>query len=199
MIKSSRSEEAATLADYMGRYFQFITRDTQNEESLEREVAHAQTYTNIQSLAYGNRIQVSFPDPPAEAAEMQVPRLVLQPLLENAFEHALESKRRDAALSVGYRIIGRSLEIDVADNGEELSDEALDELNRRLSELESGEPARIVDQTSGLLNVHRRLVLRFGPRAGIKLYRSSQGGLLVRLSLPLADAPTRPLVQDAKL
>jgi two-component system sensor histidine kinase YesM len=130
---------------------------------------------------------------------MQVPRLVLQPLLENAFEHALEGKRRDAALSVGYRIVGRSLEIDVADNGEELSDERLVELNRRLSELESGEPARIVDQTSGLLNVHRRLVLRFGPRAGIKLYRSSQGGLLVRLSLPLTDTPTRPVVQDAKL
>jgi two-component system sensor histidine kinase YesM len=154
-------------------------------------VAHARTYSDIQSLSFGDRITVDFPEPPAEVARLKVPRLVLQPLLENAYEHALEHRTVGAELHVSYMERGSRLDILVEDNGERISDDEISELNRKLRDSEHA-PVTEREHRTGLANVHRRVLLRYGPGYGVELSRSAHGGLRVRLSIPIPSARDEP-------
>ena len=70
----------------LGQYFQYITRSAKDDVELEREADHAKAYANIQMIRFGDRIRVEFGEIPQEARALPVPRIILQPLLENAFE-----------------------------------------------------------------------------------------------------------------
>lgn len=70
--------------------------------------------------------------------------------------------------------------ISVEDNGDDLDDEKLNELRNRLANC-----ANHIDETTGLINVHRRIQLRYGDSYGLELSRSELGGLKVRIHLGL--------------
>ncbi|MCX7657034.1 MAG: histidine kinase, partial [Treponemataceae bacterium] len=82
-------DKAALYAEKLGSYFKYITRNRQEEVALEKEVEHARIFTDIQSMRFSRRIKIEFGCLPEECRDWIVPRLILQPLLENAFEHGL--------------------------------------------------------------------------------------------------------------
>jgi len=78
------------FTEQLGEYFRFVTRSAADEVPLSAEVNHARVYTEIQAMRFSNRIKVYFDDMPEEYSKIQVPRLILQPIIENAFVHGLE-------------------------------------------------------------------------------------------------------------
>ncbi|CAI6084073.1 sensor histidine kinase [Cohnella sp. JJ-181] len=175
--KDEDLESVVRLCQYMGDYFQYITRNASDEVPLEIEVRHAITYVDIQNMRFSNRIDVTFGEIPEGCGQTAVPRLILQPLLENAYKHGLEKKLRDGKIVVDIRRDGRRIVIAVGDNGEMLTDERLEALVRSL-----GHQTPNTEYT-GLLNVHRRLRLRFGEDAGVAVSRSELGGLRVEIRI----------------
>ncbi|HZG88180.1 sensor histidine kinase [Paenibacillus sp.] len=173
------NDNIARFTSYLGDYFRFITRDGESDTRLDDEANHARTYTEIQAFRFGPRIRAEFGELPPEAAELRVPRLILQPLIENAYTHGLEKKTKDGRLRVGFRTDGNALSIVVEDNGETLAEDALRELRERLRAPETSA------ESTGLLNVHRRLRIRYGAPYGLSLERSIEGGLLAELRIPL--------------
>lgn len=61
---------------------------------MEKEVLHGKTYMEIQTVRFANRIATYFGDLPEGTADIPVPRLILQPIIENAYIHALEKKAK---------------------------------------------------------------------------------------------------------
>ncbi|HZG57813.1 sensor histidine kinase [Paenibacillus sp.] len=171
--KDEDLESVVRLCRYMGEYFQYITRNASDEVSLESEVRHAKTYVDIQNMRFSNRIDVEFGTLPEGCGHAAVPRLVLQPVLENAYKYGMEKKLKNGKIAVGIRREGRRVVVSVEDNGESLTDDALAALEEGLL-FQSPET-----EYTGLLNVHRRLRLRFGDEAGIAVSRSELGGLKV--------------------
>ncbi|MCC3375251.1 histidine kinase [Cohnella sp. REN36] len=174
LIKSDRHKETAyRFCLYIGEYFHFITRNDADDIPLETEVEHSRTYVEMQKICYGERIEASFD---VEAPDIVVPRLVLQPIIENAYKHALGNMPGKGALRVrGERHEG-GWACCVEDNGDAITDEAIEQMNRKLRV--TGQP---LEETTGLVNVHRRLQLRYGPGFGISMMRSELGGLKVRI------------------
>ena len=181
LIKQEDTKNASAFSRMMGKYFEYITRNAHDEASLTKEVEHARIYVDIQALRFEGRIAVEFGEIPPCAAEMMVPPLILQPIIENSFKHGLEDRLTEGLLKVSF-LVDRNegdpvLLAKVEDNGESLDDAALDLLRTSFRESDSG--------ITGLINIHRRLALRFGPSAGLRAERSDLGGLSIVMVLPL--------------
>lgn len=160
----------------LGDYFQFITRNASDFLPLREEVEHARTYSEIQFMRFPSRLTIQFEDLPDEVKEIQVPRLILQPILENAFKYAVEQTKVKGLITMRFQQEDRALRIIVEDNGTDLSESKLSALQKLLNDTSNIE-------TSGLINIHRRLRLIYGDEHGLFLERSAMGGLKVTLQL----------------
>lgn len=178
LVQMREHELADRMFRHLGSYFQFITRNGAETVTLEQEMKHASSYVEIQKFRFSGTIEVEQEELPAAWAQAEVPRLIVQPLIENAYLHGLENKTGEGRLHIGFREEpdGR-LRIEIQDNGEELDELRLERLRKSVS------AADRAIETTGLLNIHRRLQLKFGPDCGLSLSRSALGGLKAELTI----------------
>ncbi|WP_391573762.1 sensor histidine kinase [Cohnella sp.] len=181
MAQLEDNENVIRLTKHLGEYFQFITRDGAEEVSLEKEIHHARTYTEIQTIRFSPRIEANFGDLPEGLENRLVPRLILQPIIENAYNHSLEKKSKGGWLNVEMDVYGEHLVITVEDNGQQLTPDKLEEMRNRLQSYD--EPA----ESTGMLNVHRRLKIKYGETGGLRLSTGERGGLKVEIVIPLGE------------
>lgn len=112
-------EEAIRFTDQLAKYFRFITRNKRDTVPLEQEVDHARNYVMLQLSRFSDRVSVSFEDVPDSLKPIGVPRLLMQPLVENAFVHGLENVDEGGLLRVSFRARSDGAIISVEDNGED--------------------------------------------------------------------------------
>jgi two-component system sensor histidine kinase YesM len=180
-------ETASALASHLGEYFKFLTRTALDTVPLAEELSHARIYTRIQASRFSGRIQVSFDELPPQYTEMTVDRLIVQPVIENAFEHGLKNKIENGMLRVFFTEREEALIINIEDNGDEIEDAAIESLNTRVRIPEDDFAAGSVEVTS-ILNIHRRICYRMGNHAGLRFRRGPLGGLLAELILVTGTA-----------
>lgn len=187
MAKTGDTERIEQLTTLLGEYFQFVTRNASDLVTMEQEIHHARMYTEIQAMRFSRRITVRF-DKLSEALKpVQVPRLIVQPIVENAFKHSLEKKAIEGLIIVRFEQEEAYIRIIVEDNGDRLTDETLAQLKKSLNACQ--EQA----ETTGLVNIHRRIRITFGEESGLLVERSELGGLRVTILLTTggegADVP----------
>jgi len=185
LIRLGNRDKAMQFAEYLGRYFQFVTRNASDEITLEHDVLHAQTYVDIQSICFDQRVAVFFQPPPEEIKHHVVPRLILQPVLENCFNHVFERQLSQGELSVSFSFDEQYIHIDVEDNGKHMDDRQLEHLTTKLAQAD-----RSTEESTGMINVHRRLRLMFGEQSGLVLSRSELGGLRTTIVIERKDVAT---------
>ncbi|SDW90828.1 sensor histidine kinase [Paenibacillus sp. CF384] len=173
-------DNAKALTRNLGTYFRYITRSSSDEVELQQEMDHVRSYAAIQSIRFGSKLQIELDELPTEAKTIRVPRLILQPIVENAFEYGLEDHPDQGQLRISCALSAGLLTIQVEDNGENLSDDLLKDISSRMKIKDAAV------ETTGMLNVHHRLQLSLGSSAGLSLSRSALGGLAVRIQIPAA-------------
>lgn len=172
MVKGGKNKEAEELSKHLGSYFQYLTRNESDYLSLKQEAAHAREYGMIQGTRFLNRIKVDFEEIPQKFCDISVPRLILQPLLENAFEHGLKNKIKDGQLWVHFQESPAEYRVLVEDNGDEVTDVQLARMENFLGEEES-------EEITGIVNIHRRLQIYYHSQAGLRIGRSELGGICI--------------------
>ncbi|MEK3770021.1 histidine kinase [Paenibacillus sp. FSL R5-0887] len=187
MAEVENVELIKEFSDYLGQYFRYMTRDSAQEVTLQQEQEHALVYLAIQRIRFGARIRAEVDEIAADCRDIKVPRVLLQPIIENVFEHGLKQKSSNGLLKMSYEKVEHTLTIIIEDNGDSLSEDKLNLLQRQFSEQNA-----IQGEITGLLNVNQRLRIKFGSPYGLQAERSSLGGLCVRVNLPLKGD-----VQDA--
>lgn len=180
LAKMNDNDSVVRFSQHLGEYFQYITRNASDDVSLEAEIRHSRTYVEIQNIRFAkSRIEVDFGELPEGCKDMKVPRLIVQPFIENAYQYGLESRRKDGRIIVAMVPSNDNLFISVEDNGEKLKDADLLKLEGDLAER-----GKDMEYT-GVLNVHRRLQIRFGAEYGVSVKRGEMGGMKVTLKLPI--------------
>lgn len=182
MARTGDYENLEKFTEQLGRYFQFITRSAADEVTLQKEVEHARVYTDIQALRFSNRVKVTFDELPDEFSNIMVPRLILQPIIENAFEHGLSMIKSNGFLAISFERVEDELHIIVENNGEDISEENLDILQGKLSSKNDGN-----EEVTALQNINQRLKLKFGQKYGVTVDKGSRGGFKVTISIPYRD------------
>ena len=181
VISSGDIEQAEQITQELGTYFRYITRKNSDLVLLSDENEHAMIYTNLQAVRFSGRIQVDLGTLPAEFGGRQVPKLFLQPLIENAFKYALEEQISGGVLQVRHKKQSeKELVVTVEDNGQTLTDERLFDLQHQIETLAAD---NITAGLSGMMNIARRLQLYFQSPDCFSLSRSELGGLCVSIRL----------------
>ena len=102
----------------------------------------------------------------------------MQPIIENAFEHSLERKEENGVIVACFGSGDGEFRIIIEDNGDDLSEEKLIDLSKALANRDE------YAETTGMVNIHRRLTITYGDRGGVRVARSELGGLQVTLHFP---------------
>lgn len=172
-------ENLIEFSKYLGEYFRFVTRNSSDYILLADEVNHALVYSKIQLMRFSRRFVLEFEDCPEKVSKLKVPRLILQPIIENAFEYSIAKKKNNGIIKICFQINNEELNIITEDNGSELSDDKLFEMVESLENINDN------TEITGLINIHRRLKLNFGGESGLQYLRSELGGLKVVLKISL--------------
>jgi two-component system sensor histidine kinase YesM len=179
MCKVGDSDSAAELSQKLGSYYQYITRSGSDEVLLDKEFQHALDYCEIQCIRFSNRITYEYTDVSDRLHTVYVPRLIIQPIVENVFDHAFEDGTMHGVVYIGAGYEDDTVRITVEDNGQLLTDETLEQLQEQLH------GGTIQVETTGLINVSNRLELIYGAGSGLFASRSQFGGLKVELIIHL--------------
>ena len=179
LIKQESIEEASRLSSYLGSYFQYITRNASDMVPLKKEWEHAENYLKIQEIRYSFRILIVYGTIPDKFADFQVPRLILQPVLENSLEHGLKEIEEGGKLELCCEACAGYLNILINDNGNSLTEEHIQQLESAIHAVDTPDK-----EFTALHNIHRRLQLVYGNEACLKLTLNNSGGLCVRIIIP---------------
>lgn len=176
LVKMEDQEAAEKLSRYLGDYFRYITDQSRNVLPLQEEYDHAVIYLSIQLMRFGHRVCAEIEPVPKAFASLAVPRLILQPLLENVLEHGIEADDQ-VRVKLSFHWEAPYLRIWVEDSGSALADQTISRLNAQCESEET--PAG-----HALSNIHRRLAIHYGdPVCGLSFSRSPLGGLRVCLTV----------------
>lgn len=177
LISDELYDESLQLCTDLGQYYRYITRSSGDSVPLAMEYQHACIYINIQRVRFSGRIQTEIDDLPEEYGSMQVPKLIIQPLLENAFKYAFECTASGGILKLSFISDATGVWLIVEDNGTAVSDERIAEINARLQMNQN------IQEMSALMNIQKRLQLFFNGGSQLKLSRSDYGGMKVSMWL----------------
>ncbi|WP_221469051.1 sensor histidine kinase [Cohnella nanjingensis] len=181
MVIDEDNDNAARFSQQLGTYLKFITRSGSDEVTLVSEIEHARIYAEILSMRFASRMKIEFEPTPEEYSSIRVPRLIIQPIIENALEHSLENKASGGILSISFLKSEKALNVVVEDNGNGLNDQELEALQKSLIEKDHMDEV----ETTGIKNIHRRLQYSMGNDSGLLFSRSDLGGLKVTVQIAL--------------
>ncbi|MFB9278345.1 cache domain-containing sensor histidine kinase [Cohnella cellulosilytica] len=164
----------STLSDLL----RYITGNSNELVKISEEVEQIRRYIQIQSLCYDNSFDVVYEIDPL-IAEAACPKLILQPLVENAIFHGFEKMERRGRIVVsGFAKDGMAV-ISIHDNGPGTD---IERLNSHLQ----GKNASVPESRGyGIRNVNQRIKLRFGEPYGLRYEMNEVGGVTAVICLPL--------------
>ncbi|QJD85713.1 sensor histidine kinase [Cohnella herbarum] len=178
-------ESIAIMTKALGDMFRYSIKTESELVSIDEELAHVNNYLAIQKIRYQDKIDFRF-DIQEGLSQLKILKLILQPIIENALYHGLESTKKKGSVTV--RAIEREERIlfEIADDGVGMSPDQLRELQSLLSEPpEFSELGRRDKRSIGLKNVHSRISLYYGSQYGLTLESEKDIGTKVIINVPI--------------
>lgn len=173
-------QNAKDIAELLEAFIELMQLTASNRGtfiSLERELHMVENYVKLQMFRYPNGFRVEY-DIMENTKACYVPRLLLQPLIENAILHGIDLKNSDARICISAMQISDILVIRVQDNGRGLS-------KADLQRLMSGEQHSKFSGI-GIGNIRERLKLYYGERAGLYFHSWEGCGTTAMITLPVS-------------
>lgn len=187
MIESGKREDAVFMVTQLASFFRISLSGGKNIIPLSQEIQHAKNYMNIQKIRFKNKFSVHF-DVEEEVLHCLTVKLILQPILENAIYHGMEGMDGDGEIDVRGKILTEDglplILLSVEDNGFGMPPEKAESFLNNEMEISSFSDQKKRGSGVGLINVHRRIQLRFGAQYGLKIVSAPDEGTTVQLRLP---------------
>ncbi len=172
--------EVSAIVVALGKLMQYSMDTSTSMVTLTEECRHVRDYLLIQKFRLEDRLEFSLNfDPSLES--FRVPKLILQPLIENAIDHGIQHSGRPGILRVNASRAGNRVYITVSDNGRGMTPDELFQFKRLLCNDSIGY------KNIGVRNVARRLQLHFNDRCEFVVDNTLGGGLSITIVLPLDE------------
>jgi len=179
----AQKQGAVDVADYidcLSTFFRISLSEGAEKISLENEVIHAESYLKIQQFRYSDKVFYQF-DVDQSAHSIEVPKLILQPLIENAIYHGLKAEKRLGTIEIQCKNQDNHLLITVTDDGIGMTEE-------RLNRLRSNLDHNIFEDNYGLNNLNQRLKLHYGEDAKLTIQSHHHQGTTVEITIPILES-----------
>lgn len=186
MARDYDAEDIVRLVDALTNMFRIGLSHGKDIITVKEEITHVSNYLYIQKIRYKDKLNyVIHVDESLYAIE--VPKLILQPLVENAIYHGVKAKRGGGTITITGVPEGENLVFTVQDNGAGMPQEKVEELNRRMSE------RSVLDEKKsfGLFYIRERIQLCYGKGYGVHVESALGEGTRVTITLPLYQKPKK--------
>lgn len=182
MAEVEENYEIADAVTNLGKLLRYSMKWNRKTASLSEELGYIDNYIALMNLRYDDEIRLST-DVAPELLRQELPRISLQPIVENAVVHGADKKNGVRAIHLTARREEESCIIEITDEGQGLDALQLEKMNRQIEGLE--ETRSTSGNGIGLNNVQERLRMTFGAEYGITVQSQPGCGTTVRVHLPL--------------
>jgi len=171
MASLGETEAVKAMAVNLGEYFRYTTRVEVPLVTLEEEIDIVSKYLSIQNLRNDRfHYEIQIPD---GMKNLMIPKLLIQPVVENAIIHGVERSDRFGMIRILGEMKENECRVSVEDNGPGMTDEERRDLCRKINQPLTEEIG------CGLWNVHQRLIHQFKEGSGLEMDVAPSGGLKV--------------------
>ena len=168
LVYDQRADAAVGMIVGLSEFLRRASEDSHRAQvTLQEEVEYLQRYIDIQKVRFGDRLRVSV-DIPDELLAIQVPNLLLQPLVENAIKHGVSKRLSGGEIRVAGMCRDGSLRLTVYNDGPWVQEDLV-----------------VAPHRVGLANLRTRLRILHGDRSELLLQPADTGGVEVLVTLPL--------------
>lgn len=182
LIKCNEYRKAVICIENLSHFLRGIM-NTDKEILLNEELSIVTAYLDLQKIRYGDRLDYEI-QIPEQFREIVIPALSLQPLIENVIKHCCETSSSSIHLLLSCKIESEHIWIYVKDNGPGITQNRLIDILKKLHSEDESPLQSNLEESIGLLNVHRRLRLKFGQNAALSI-SSDANGTTVSLIIPI--------------
>lgn len=175
LIESGEISAAVTMVGSLSNFFRFSLSRGQNVITLAEEQQHIRSYLEIQQMRYRDLMDYEI-DIPDELKEYILPKLTLQPLVENALYHGIKIRRRKGLIRVTGKSQGERLVLVVEDDGSGMTKERLKAVRASLADEKP--------EGFGLRTVNQRIQILFGKEYGLTMESTPDVGTRVTVTIP---------------
>jgi two-component system LytT family sensor kinase len=171
LVKVQESTKAHEMIIQLSKFLRYsLDNDPVHKVSLNQEIEATRQYLNIERTRFGSRLKLHF-DVPLHCSSIDVPSLILQPLVENAIKYGIAPSETGGRISIIASTEDSYLLIKVIDTGPGIN----------------GSKIPIKSAGIGLTNTDERLKQFYNDDYELRLENTSDGGLCVTLKLPAED------------
>lgn len=177
-------EDIAETTEALATFFRYTISNVKEYVTFSDELDNTENYFTIQRCRFGDKISMELDLENETLLEARMPKLILQPLVENAVSHGLEGKLGPGTVRIVVENSDRTLFLRVRDDGVGMPDERVEQLNRQFAE----DSEAVAGQQKGgiaLRNVNSRIRLMFGEEYGLHIFSAVGIGTECCVTLPL--------------
>ena len=175
-----KANNTAEMANLLSRLLHISLGKGRETVMVKEEMEHVQCYVGIQKFRFNFNIEVNY-NIDENVKELKIPKLILQPIVENSILHGLEGKHEGGRITINGGRNGEILKIEVVDNGCGMDadmSEVFKESKRKSGEAFSG---------IGIANVDERIKLICGTDYGLSISSQVGMGTTVEIKLPIIE------------
>lgn len=170
-IRRKDLEGAEEMTALLSDYYRFINRNKRDIIPLKEELGCVAAYMKIQTQRFANRLRFEMEECPEELEDSRIPRLILQPLVENAVKYGLEQTENLNVIRISFRIFLTRAQVIVEQSGIEIPEETIKEMNAYINGAKAG------GEVTSTININQRLQLFYGNDYRLHYCRTKVGGL----------------------
>ena len=186
-----KAPNTADMLEALASFFRYSISGADDLLSLNAELQGIQNYLKIQQYRTGNQLQIESDIhlDKSQLSSVKIPKLTLQPIVENAIKHGFSQKREGSVINIKIIPTQSKLNISIEDNGIGMTDEELKEVNSKFNNDEINVEDIEASHDSGiaLQNINSRIKLHFGHEYGLHAYATLGQGTEIQLTIPLLE------------
>ena len=178
LAEAGDQKRVVSMVGNLSDFFRTSLNQGKDIISIREELAHVRSYLEIQQVRYQDilRYEITVPE---DLYEYKIPKITIQPLVENALYHGIKNKRGQGTITVSGKRNENGFVLYVRDNGIGMTQERLNEVRAGIQKL-----SYTGKEIYGLYNVNERIRLNFGETYGISIESTYGEGTCVSISLP---------------
>lgn len=189
LAEAGDQDKVVSMVGSLSDFFRASLGQGRDIVTIGDEMKHVSSYLEIQQVRYQDILTYSI-DIPDKIYSLKIPKITLQPLVENALYHGIKNKRGGGCITITGNVENKCIYLYIEDNGIGMLPERLEQINRKINTGEKTENEadargnREEAEIFGLYNVNERIRLKFGSRYGIHIDSEYGKGTVVTVLLP---------------
>lgn len=184
----SDARTVAEMTEALSSMFRYSISPHGDTVTLADELENVDSYLLIQQYRFPDKFSLSYElgEDEKKMLRCRMPRLTIQPVVENSIQHGLQNKRGKGAIAISGFLTQNRLVLRISDDGDGMTQETLDALNAKLQLDNNAEASAVSARKTGiaLANVNRRIKLQCGPQYGLFVSSEYGVGTAVDIQLP---------------